>query len=59
LQLEMLDIVDSSIRLSRATFQREIARMERELSRISALAPADSGQGRRQKRAMSLTAFAP
>jgi F0F1-type ATP synthase membrane subunit b/b' len=57
LQMEMFEIVDSSIRLSRATFQREIARMERELSRISALAPAESGQTRRGKRAVSLTTF--
>lgn len=59
LQVEMLEIVDSSIRLSRATFQREIARMERELSRLSALTPSDSGQTRRGKRAMSLTTFEP
>lgn len=59
LQVEMLEIMDSSLRLSRATFRRAIARMERELTRISALAPANSGQARRAKPALSLTGLSP
>jgi hypothetical protein len=45
-QVEILEIVDSSIRLSRATFERAMGRMERKLSRIAVRIPGDRGQGK-------------
>lgn len=44
LQEEMLKIVDRSLRVSRASFERERARMRRELSRVSASRALGSGQ---------------
>jgi hypothetical protein len=43
---EMAQIVDSSIQLSRASFERAAARIEREFSRISVGAPSEFGQRR-------------
>jgi hypothetical protein len=44
LQLEMLKIVDRSLRVSRASFAREQARIARELSRLAPSIPVGSGQ---------------
>lgn len=44
LQQEVLDIVDRSLRVSRATFEREQARIARELSRLAPSRPVGAGQ---------------
>ena len=57
LQMEMLQIVDNSLRLSRATFERGMTRIQRELSRMSALTPAGSGRVRQTRLTVSRTSF--
>jgi hypothetical protein len=44
LQREVLEIVDKSLRVSRATLEREQARIARELSRLAPSTPVGSGQ---------------
>jgi len=44
LQGELLEIVDSSLDLSRATFERAAMRIRRQLARIAPGAPVDLGQ---------------
>jgi hypothetical protein len=55
----MLQMVDQSIRLSRATFERAMGRMERKLSRISVRIPRDGGQEKPGGWRMSRASYSP
>jgi hypothetical protein len=58
-QMEMLEIVDQSIRLSRATFESAMGRMERKLSRIAVRIPRDRGQERHGGGRVSRASYPP
>jgi hypothetical protein len=55
----MLEIVDSSLELSRASFERAATRIRRQLSRIAPGVPVDPGQTVRGGFSTSRAGFGP